>query len=111
MMNFLLKTTNEWATTIFDNLQKFLVPILIVLCGVGLIWAVIVGVKMIKADSKDQRDENKARLINIAITIVAVLALIAVFFALKKWIAPESGDGIVKDAESWITTIGSMLRK
>ena len=79
-------SSEKWANTIFNALEKFLVPILIILCGVGLIWAVVVGVQMIKADTKDKRDENKARLINIGITIVSVIALIAVFYALKNWI-------------------------
>lgn len=94
----------DWATKIFNALENFLVPILIILCGVGLIWAVVIGVQMIKADNKEKRDENKARLINIAITIVAVIALIAVFYALKSWITTEN---ITKDAEKWVDTSGS----
>ena len=91
---------NKWAIKIFDALEKFLVPILIILCGVGLIYAVVIGVKMIKADNKEAREENKQRLINIAITIVAVLALIAIFYALKTWIV---NDNIVDDAKTWVT--------
>ena len=110
-MNLLLANdATYWATKIFDTLESFLIPILIVLCGVGLIWAVVVGVKMIKAEDKNARDENKARLINIAITIVAVIALIAVFYALKAWIG-KPDNGLVNDAENWITSVGSMLRK
>lgn len=111
MMNFLLANdATHWANKIFETLESFLIPILIVLCGVGLIWAVVVGVKMIKAEDKNARDENKARLINIAITIVAVIALIAVFYALKAWIG-SSDNGLVNDAENWITSVGSMIRK
>lgn len=90
---------NKWAVDIFTMLEKFLVPILIILCGVGLIYSVVVGVKMIKADNKEQRDENKARLINIAITIVAVLALIAIFYALKGWVIDKN---ITNEAQDWL---------
>ena len=74
----------DWVDKITGAIEKLLGPILIVLCSVGTIYAVVVGVKMIKADSKDAREENKQRLINIAITIVAVLVLIAVFYGLKE---------------------------
>ena len=89
------KTSQDWANDIFNALEKFLVPFLIILCGVGLIWAVVVGVQMIKADTKDAMDNNKQRLINIGITVVSVIALIAVFYALKSWIP-----GLVESAES-----------
>lgn len=101
----LLETATQWADKIFTALEGFLVPILIILCGVGLIYAVVIGVKMIKADNKEAREENKQRLINIAITIVAVIALIAVFYALKSWVGDGTTKGIVKDAHDFIKTI------
>lgn len=101
----------DWAGKVFSALEKFLVPFLIILCGVGLIWAVVVGVQMIKADTKDKMEDNKKRLINIGITIVAVIALIAVFYALKAWLAPESGKGLTDDAKNWFSTIGYMIKK
>lgn len=86
-LNMLLETkTQDWAYRIFDILEQFLVPVLIVLCGVGLIWAVVIGVQMMKADTAEKRKETKSRLIHIAITIVAVIALIAVFYLLKNWV-------------------------
>jgi len=102
------KSAKEWAGDVFDALQTFLVPFLIILCGVGLIWAVVVGVQMIKADSKDKMEENKKRLINIGISLVAVIALIAVFYALKNWIVDED---LVGNAEKWVTSIGYMIKK
>ena len=105
----MLETAESWAEKIFNMLENFLVPILIVLCGVGLIYAVVIGVKMIKADNKEAREENKQRLINIAITIVAVLALIAIFYALRTWVTKDN----VKGLEDWVdtTAIGKSLFK
>lgn len=106
------KSATDWAITIFEKLEMFLVPFLIILCGVGLVWAVVVGVQMIKADTKDKMEDNKKRLINIGITIIAVIALIAVFYALKAWLAPGDGkSGLTNDAKNWFSTIGYMIKK
>ncbi len=81
---------SEWTNRIVNAIDKILVPILIIGCSVGLIYAIVVGIKMMKADSKDARDENKARLINIAISIVAVVILIGLFYALRSWLLNEA---------------------
>lgn len=94
----------DWTTTITNAIQNLLGPILIVLCSVGTIYAVVVGVKMIKAENKEQREENKQRLINIAITIVAVIILIAVFYALKAFIENNKDDPS-KIAGDWVKPI------
>lgn len=103
------KSSEAWANDIFNALQKFLVPFLIILCGVGLIWAVVVGVQMIKADTKDAMDNNKKRLINIGITVISVIALIAVFFALKSWIPGLVASAEGEFADTTTTTMIGML--
>ena len=80
---------DTWATKVTDAVTKLLVPILIIACSVGMIWAIVVGIKMMKADSKDQREEAKAKLINIAISIVAIAVLIGLFYALRTWLVGE----------------------
>jgi len=87
-MNMIMMAV-DWVSNITNAIENLLGPILIVLCSVGTVWAVVVGVKMIKADNKEAREENKQRLINIAITIVAVIILIALFYALKSWISKD----------------------
>ena len=87
----MLDAANTWATKVGDAVNKILVPVLIIACSVGMIWAIVVGIKMMKADDKAARDEAKAKLINIAISIVAVAVLIGLFYALRHWLVEEGG--------------------
>ena len=80
----------DWQTKITNAVDKILVPILVIACSVGMVWAIVVGIKMMKADDKSKRDEAKATLINIAISIVAVAVLIGLFYALRAWL--DSGN-------------------
>ena len=84
---------SSWVGKVLTAVDKILVPILIIACSVGMIWAIVVGIKMMKADDKAARDENKAKLINIAISIVAVAVLIGLFYALRNWLDDSSKKG------------------
>ena len=75
-LNLLANVATTWQQKIVDAVDTILVPILIIGCSVGMIWAIVVGIKMMKADDKNAREENKAKLINIAISIVAIAVLI-----------------------------------
>ena len=86
-------TAQTWQNKIVDAVDAILVPLLIIACSIGMIWAVVVGIKMMKADDQKARDENKAKLINIAISIVAIAVLIGLFYALKNWLTTSSVDG------------------
>lgn len=70
-------------STWLEPLMKVLTTIMwvaLALAGAaGGVYAVYVGIKMARADSAEARDENKKRLINIILTIVAVIVLILVF--------------------------------
>lgn len=90
-LQLLDSAANTWATKITDAVDKILVPILIIACSVGMVWAIVVGIKMMKADDKSARDEAKAKLINIAISIVAIAVLIGLFYALRNWLGTEEG--------------------
>ena len=89
----LLAAANEWAKKIGDAVDNILVPILIIACSVGMIYAIVVGIKMMKADDKSARDEAKAKLINIAISIVAIAVLIGLFYALRNWLRDDTTGG------------------
>jgi len=82
----LLSAATDWKDKIVNAVDAILVPLLIIACSIGMIWAVVLGIKMMKADDKAARDENKAKLINIAISIVAVAVLIGLFYALTSWL-------------------------
>ena len=102
---------DTWATKITNAVTKLLVPILIIACSVGMIWAVVIGIKMMKADTKDQREEAKAKLINIAISIVAIAVLIGLFYALRVWLLDEGGGDKAKGGFDIFdsTNVGSPL--
>ena len=85
-LQLLDSTAKTWSTKIMGAVDNILVPILIIACSVGMVWAIVVGIKMMKADDKSARDEAKAKLINIAISIVAIAVLIGLFYALMKWL-------------------------
>ncbi|MFQ6724301.1 MAG: hypothetical protein ACLRFE_03090, partial [Clostridia bacterium] len=79
-------------------------------CSVGMIWAIVVGIKMMKADNKNDRDEAKAKLINIAISIVAIAVLIGLFWALMNWLEgtgkedAKTGFGIISNVNPLMNT-------
>ncbi len=104
----------KWYDVLVDAVDNLLGPILIVMCSVGIIYAVVIGVKMMKAESKEDRENNKARLINIAITIVAVVCLIAIFYALRSYLDKNGTGGITGAAgekETAISYLRLMFRK
>lgn len=111
MFNMLL-AEGQWYDVLVNAVDKLLGPILIVMCSIGIIYAVVIGVKMMKAESKEDRENNKSRLINIAITIVAVVCLIAIFYALRSYLSSNGTDGITGAAgEESISYLKLMLRK
>ncbi len=68
-----------WLTPLMTVLTSIMWVALALVGAAGGLYAVYVGIKMARADSSDAREENKKRLINIILTIVAVIALILVF--------------------------------
>lgn len=69
----------NWLTSLLSTLSTVLWVLLALVGAAGAIYALYVGIKMARADSAEQRDENKKRLINIIISIVVVIVLIIFF--------------------------------
>ena len=82
----------DWQDKVWRAVDNILVPILVIACSVGMVWAIVVGIRMIKADEKGKRDEAKANLINIAISIVATAILIGLFYAIRAWLSTEGNN-------------------
>lgn len=72
-------TTWGWVVKISNAVQTILAPILAVVAAAGVIWAIVLGVQMARADSTDKREEVKKRLIGLVIGI-AILVVLIVFF-------------------------------
>lgn len=81
-----------WVDTLMSTINKVLIPILGIVGGAGIIWAVVLGVNMARADSQEKREEAKKRLISLVVGIVILVVLI-VFFAV---LFPEIIAALVK---------------
>ena len=74
-----LSGTENWLPALLDAVEWILWIALILVGACGAIYAIYVGVKMARADSSDQREEAKKRLINIIVSIVVTIVLILFF--------------------------------
>ena len=75
-------TEYGWLNTLIQSVYRFINPVLIVAAVAGIIYAVVVGVKFVKAEDKTQRDEAKQKLLHVIIGIVVTFVLVAVFYYL-----------------------------
>ena len=85
-----LSTAVQWATTLSNALKNVINPILILVATAGIIYAIVVGIKFVKAEDKGQRDEARSKLISVIIGIAVTAALIALFYWLT-WALDEGG--------------------
>ena len=76
-------TIPGWLETLITATKNVINPILIVVATAGILYAIVVGVKFVKADSKEEREEAKQKLITVIIGIVVTLVLIVAFY----WLA------------------------
>ena len=95
-MSLFLAANTQWVTTLTNAIYAVVGPVLTLAAVAGIIYAIVVGVKFVKADDKSARDEAKQKLISVIVGIVVTLLLIAFFF----WLASQMGD-----ADSWLRTL------
>ena len=71
------------ANTIKDTVKAvvdtILLPILGIVGAAGIIWAIVLGINMARADSTEKREEAKKRLIGLVIGIVVLIVLVIFF--------------------------------
>ena len=83
-----------WLKPIATFLDNILIPFIIVVLVAGAIWIVLLGIKLAKAEDTTKADEAKKKLINVAISIVAVIVFIFLlaFVAsnMATWLVPSS---------------------
>lgn len=70
---------DNWISTLLSSISWVLWVALILVGACGAVYAIYIGVKMARADSSEQREEAKKRLINIIVAIVVTIALILFF--------------------------------
>ena len=89
-MNMLMaiNTGIGWLDTLVAAVMNIINPILILVAVAGIVYSIVVGVRFVKADSKDEREEAKHKLISVIIGIVVTIVLIALFYFLAFNIGP-----------------------
>ena len=76
----LAPTDDQWAwlEEIKSAVDLVLYPILALVATAGIIYSIVLGVNLARAESSEKRDEAKKRMINAIIGFVSVIALIFV---------------------------------
>ena len=85
-MNMFLEGASSipgWLQTLIDAVKSIVNPVLVVAAVAGILYAIVVGVKFVKAEDKSQRDEAKQKLITVIIGVVVTIVLIILFY----WLA------------------------
>ena len=77
-----LDNTYGWVEKIYSAIMTILVPILAIVAAAGIVWAIVLGVQMARADSTEKREEAKKRLIGLVVGIVILVVLIIFFTTL-----------------------------
>lgn len=92
MSNLLAVNTGiSWLDVLINAVYNIINPILIVVAVAGILYAIVVGVKFVKADTKEEREEAKQKLISVIIGIVVTFVLIALFY----WLAWAFSNGTI----------------
>lgn len=66
----------EFLDPIVSVLKSVLVPLMILVGTAGMIYAIVLGVNLARADTTEKREEAKKRMINAIIGLVSIIALI-----------------------------------
>ncbi len=90
-----------WVKDIVNAVDTLLYPLLIIVGAFGMIYAVVIGVNMARADSTEKREEAKKKLINVVVGLAIIIALILFFKlfidhilpAFVQPVDPETGTG------------------
>ena len=77
-----------WLDVLVSAVMNIINPILILVAVAGIVYSIVVGIKFVKADNKEERDEAKQKLITVIIGIVVTIVLIAVFYFLALNVGP-----------------------
>ena len=85
-----------WVGRIVDAVNTLLYPALVVVGAGGMIYSIVIGVQMARADSTEKREEAKKRLVNVIVGLAIIIGLILFFklfidVILPAFVSPESG--------------------
>lgn len=91
----------KWVINIVNAIGNILVPILAIVAAAGILWAIVLGIQMARADSTEKREESKKRLIGLVVGIVILVVLIVFFTTLfpiimKSFLPTDIGGSITE---------------
>ena len=82
-----------WVNDVTDAIQAVLLPLLILLATAGIIYVIILGVNLARAESADKQKEAKQRMVNFIVAIVVTIALVLLMYLvcqyLPQWIGVD----------------------
>jgi len=89
IVSLLAETTNpfnDYTAKLLKLVTDLLTPIFAVLATVGIVWAIVLGVQYMKAESTDKKEEAKKRMINVIVgtAIMLVMVIILIMIAQPK---------------------------
>ncbi len=93
-----------WVGTVVDAINTLLYPLLVIVGACGMIYAIVIGVQMARADSTEKREEAKKRLINVIVGLAITIGLILFFKLFIEVILPNFVDTVPIDDETPDTT-------
>lgn len=93
-MNMFLETP-AWVDAFTNAVSNIIGPILILVATAGIIYAIWVGIKFVRAEDKSARDEAKQKLITVIVGIVVTAVLIALFYWLRWYVGTDSFNELV----------------
>lgn len=88
-----------WVANIYDYLTPILYAIMAVVGAAGVIYSVVLGVQLAKAEDNSKRDDAKKRLITTVIAVAVTVVLIIFFnelFPLIIQAVNKNGDGPIE---------------
>ena len=76
----------EWLWPIANFLNNALIPIIIIVSILGAVWIIWLGVQLAKAEDSSKATDQKKKLINVVIALVAVIVFIFLFTFLASYL-------------------------
>ena len=82
-----------WVNEVTKAIQSVLLPLLILIATAGIIYVIILGVNLARAESADKQKEAKQRMVNFIVAIVVTIALVLLMYLvcqyLPQWIGVD----------------------
>ena len=106
-------STWSFLNPVLSVLTSALIPILIIVGTAGMIYAIVLGVKLARAETSEARDEAKKRLINAIIALVVMIALILLLQLftenIGKWLGGVVDEGSGAEGGAVITGLRMLI--